>query len=290
VRSFIRNQSLDVHFLIEPRSSFNLNFLIKSRNIVSPITVGSAGKLMKSQRNQLVVTVIDDLLGSNIESLGANDFHLIVVTAATTDSNEQSVANFFNHTWERRRIVNINAIISDGCDINLVTFFPFADGSGCSNGGNIKVINKFNENTWETSDFFPPKLKNFHRCALKLGTQQSSPAAERVLARNRTYEYIGSDVKIAEVFASFFNFTNNFVFDDWWGHIYENETGDYNLGKLLRKEIDYVVGWHFLNLVKSKFLDYTQPYYFVPFVIVIPSGELWEAFSFSLLAVSAIFT
>ncbi|KAG5682765.1 hypothetical protein PVAND_012098 [Polypedilum vanderplanki] len=161
--------------------------------------------------------------------------------------------------------------MSDGNVINLLTFFPFTN-KGCLNGSNIRVINRFIDNTWETREFFPPKLKNFHRYALKLGIQQSAPAAERIMKRDHTYEYVGSDIEIADEFARIFNFTNNFIFDNWWGEVYENESGDYNLGKLLRKEIDYVVGWHFLNLIKSKFLDYTQPYYFVPFIIIVPSG------------------
>lgn len=292
VQSFIINfqhSSIDIQFHTSKKSNFDLNRLRKSFNI-NPSTVTSQRNPMKSQRNQLVVMVIDDLLDYYSDEMGAeplsvNDFYLIIVTNPI-DIDGKVVQKFLNHVWQHNKIININLMAQNNNNnihnINLITFLPHTEG-GCNKASDIKIINKFAENTWESKVFFPMKLKNLHRCPLKLGTQPSSPAAERIIKNNDDHmvEYVGSDIEIANELARLFNFTNEFVFDEWWGMIFENGSGTYNLGKLNEKKIDYVCGWHFLNMVKAKYLDFTQPYYFVPFVVVIPSGkyDFCETFS-----------
>jgi hypothetical protein len=170
----------------------------------------------------------------------------------------------------------------------LVTFYPFED-ENCGKITKLHVVNKFMISNWISEKFFPIKLRNFHQCTLRLGTQPSFPAVERIKHNNGSYTFIGSDIEIANEFSRKYNFKNMFIHNEWWGSIFENGSGDGTIGKLITMDVDYICGWHFMNMLKSKFLDSTHPYFFVPFVVVVPPGEIWHLLAVILLAGTRMF-
>ena len=58
-----------------------------------------------------------------------------------------------------------------------------------------------------------------------------------------------------------------------WGIVSENGSCTGLSDKIIHKLVDFAAGWYFLSPINSRFLDFTQPYFFVPFVIVVPPGD-----------------
>ncbi|KAG5684262.1 hypothetical protein PVAND_013498 [Polypedilum vanderplanki] len=183
-------------------------------------------------------------------------------------------------------------------EINLEFFLNF-----CNSTKLLEVINKFENGHWQSETFYP-KLKNFHKCQLKLGTLPSQPATDRKVYKNGTVEYFGSDIKIVTELEKTFNFTKNVsIFQKNHGEVYINGTADYLIKDLIDGHIDFICAWYFLNAVKAVRMDFTQPYYFIPLIVNISPGipyssienllrtfssALWVAFILSTLMITVI--
>jgi hypothetical protein len=262
---------IDIHFIANS-TDFNQNMLMKNisnGNLKGALSTSNSTK--RPLRTQLIIIIINEI-ESSMEALknvrNVDKFYLIVVL----NGANRSVENIFENIWSRKNILNVNVMVQNEKNvINLVTFFPFI-GDNC-NTTNIYVINNFMCGKWESRDFFPNKLKDFHNCTLRLGTVPAFPATNQIKHKNGTIEYFGSDMKIVNELSRQFNYQNEIFFDTTWGDIYENLTGVDMLGRLLDRKHDYICGWYFLTQLKTKVFNIIQPYFFVPFVVVVPPGQ-----------------
>ncbi|KAG5684265.1 hypothetical protein PVAND_013501 [Polypedilum vanderplanki] len=162
--------------------------------------------------------------------------------------------------------------------IDLVTFFPFSKNT-CNTSNDIRTINQFKNNQWKSKIFYPNKLNNFYNCSLRLGAVPALPASDRKIHQNGTIEYFGSDIKTISELARRLNFFNNISFYPAWGEVFENGSGTLLAEALINGSVNIICGWNFLTSIKRTFLDFTQAYFFVPFVLVVPPG-LKELFYF----------
>lgn len=263
----------EVKFLIASKI-FQLNHVLMNSCEDKAVITNVMNSTNLSRRN-LVIIVIDSVINSEEFLLSAthnvDEFFIIM----SYDFNQSLVIKLFQKIWDMKKITDINFMFpqNKNNEIILVTFYPFAD-ENCGNIKRLNVINKFMASNWNSNNFFPIKLRNFHGCMLRLGTQPSFPAADKIIHGNGSYGFIGSDIEITNALSRKYNFTNKFIHNDWWGSVFENGSGDGTIGRLITKDVDYICGWHFMNMLKSTFLDNSQPYFFVPFVIVVPPGKL----------------
>lgn len=268
----IKSSQNEVKFLIASKQ-FQLNRVLKTSSNNDDVIIVNIMNSAAMSRKHLVIIVIDNIINSEdfiLSTIHNLDESFIIISY---DFNQSLVVKLLQKIWDLWKAPDINFMFRRDNETILATFYPFVD-ENCGKITKLHVINKFMTSNWISDNFFPIKLKNFHQCTLRLGTQPSFPAAERIKHNNgSSYTFIGSDIEIANEFSRKYNFTNMFIHNEWWGSIFENGSGDGTIGKLITKDVDYICGWHFMNMLKSKFLDSTHPYFFVPFVIVVPSGE-----------------
>jgi hypothetical protein len=272
--NFHQQASLDVHIEIRT-NSVDVNFMLKNlmkHSINSAICVASRGRQIR--RYQIVVILIEKFSSTQDFDIIENnsDFYLIVSAQNGSQNDEEKIFSFL---WTEKNILNVNylKVSGSGDVIDLITFFPFTEKS-CNNTRDIAVINQFVNAQWIGAYFYPDKLRNFHNCSLRLGAAPAAPASMRKIHIDGTVEYHGSDIEITEELSKRLNFVNNVSFYANWGELFENGTGTFMSGDLAKRNIDYMCGWNFLAQVKGLFMDFTQPYFFVPFVVVVPPGNL----------------
>lgn len=270
----IKSSQNEVKFLIASKQ-FQLSRALKtfSNDNDDVVMIVNVMNSKAMPRKHLVIIVIDSIINSEdfiVSTIHNVDESFIIISY---DFNQSLVIKMLQNVWDLWKASNINFMFRRDNETILATFYPFVN-ENCGKITKLHVINKFMTSNWISDNFFPIKLKNFHQCTFRLGTQPSFPAAERINFNNgSSYTFIGSDIEIVNEFSRKYNFTNMFVYNEWWGTIFENGSGDGTIGKLITKDVDYICGWHFMNMFKSKFLDSTYPYFFVPFVIVVPPGE-----------------
>ena len=251
-----------VHLLINS-STYDHDFLISQASQITSMSIG----VKRQKRVQLVVIIANDKF--NLKSVNdVNEFYLIVMTRPL------NVQELFKSIWERKNLLNVNLMMKNGSKIDLLTFFPFSEHE-CNNTKTIKIINEFSNDTWTSKGFFPSKISNFHSCTLRLGVPPAFPGTIHYKHKNGTIEFKGSDIKIVRELELRLKFKNDILKCNYWGDVYLNGSSDDCLGELLKKRIDYVSGWYFLAPLKATFLDNIQPYFFVPFVMVVPPGKFF---------------
>lgn len=252
-----QEHNLHVHFMTEEKDFPTDDFFKIVHGHMSTFSIG----LKPQKRVQLVVIFNPDEY-SAVKNI--NEFYLIVNTSP------KNIASIFSSIWSKQNLLNVNVIIPKEEKIELLTFFPFSE-SHCNNTETIKVINEFADRKWKTKTFFPKKISNFHRCKLRLGVSPAYPAIKQ--NKNKSVEeYSGSDMDIALEIAKRLNFINDIIFEGFWGDVFENGTTLRLFTELKNRKIEYGAGWYFLSNLKGKFFDFTQPYFFVPFIVIVPPG------------------
>lgn len=154
-------------------------------------------------------------------------------------------------------------------EINLATFYPFQENS-CQRISST-IINKYINDSWINTNFFPEKLKNFNQCPLTVGTIDDEAAFFQTDLGNGTFAYDGSDVKMLKVIAEVLNFQLKINYSLDWGNIQDNGSASGVLGQVISGDSDMIMGY-FMELRRTRFMDYSAAYYFYSFVVVVPLG------------------
>lgn len=157
-------------------------------------------------------------------------------------------------------IYNMNVLTLNKNKVVMVSFWPFQD-EKCRNV-NPAIINVFNETSckWSGDEIFPNKLRNFHKCPLRVSTLEYPPAVMKKLDKGEV-KYYGSDIEVIEGLASAMNFTVNlaFIAEPYnFGEIFENHsTGA--ISPVVSGDADIAMGFYFLIHDKLKFLSHSCP-------------------------------
>lgn len=93
--------------------------------------------------------------------------HLVHIPKATLADIESCISDFNGFS-----IDNVNFLV-EGKELDLSTVYMLTD-THCRRK-QLKIINRFikDKNSWEGSEFYPNKYRNFHNCELKMATFES---------------------------------------------------------------------------------------------------------------------
>jgi hypothetical protein len=190
-----------------------------------------------------------------LEMKNVNEFYLFIC------QDTANITSIFKKIWFEHNLINSNMALLKNDSIKLVTFFPFSE-NHCNNTKKLKIINEFSNEKWRSKNFFPNKISNFHGCHLKLGLSYFTGVKQHK-HENGTIEFSGSDVTVAEELGNRLNFGNKMI------------ALHTNFENFVEGTFDYAAGWYFLSLDRTEYLDFTQSYCFVPFVVVVPPGNIF---------------
>lgn len=176
-------------------------------------------------------------------------------------------------------IYNVN-ILTKSNGTSLETFYPFTEKS-CKSAEPV-VINQHKEYTWISSDFFPSKMGNFHKCKLKVVAFIYEPVVimEGSYEKNN-YTLIGSDIEILNVMASALNFNIEYLFDPKpgaWGLLKDDGEATGGFLKLINREADAMIGMLSRTYGRAKYIEYTSTIVFNPIILLIPAGAPLSSF------------
>lgn len=89
---------------------------------------------------------------------------------------EQSLVSRIFHDCYQHRIVNVNVLAFESIDrqVNVYTYFPYAP-NHCEFIQSTFIFSMKNHSISMKRDFFPSKLRNFHKCSLFLATYAIPP-------------------------------------------------------------------------------------------------------------------
>lgn len=205
----------------------------------------------------------------NLSEFDHHGFYVFIFTNQLP-INKSSI---FETMW-RKSFYNVN-ILTKGPDnsVELSTFFPFQKNI-CHSTKSI-IINKFNNYTWRSSEFFPKKLNNFHKCPLTVGSHGIVARFERVQNVDGTFDYDGSDALLIKLLAGALNFHMNVnyslkPFD--WGSVYADGSASGVAGQVIHGKSDMIIGTYFLQYIRAAHMDFTDAYFIMPEMVIVPAG------------------
>lgn len=260
---------------------FNSSFLLENLWINEAISVAlsTTNKTRKiAEKVKFCVMIFDDqerflkaFQSIHLSFYDIKGFYIVVFTLK--DVNESLI---FETMW-RKSFYNVIILKACGESVVLSTFFPFQTNK-CQSTQPV-VINTFIDNRWTSQDFFPSKLKNFHRCPVKVGAQGIASRFVRVPNANGSVGYIGKDVAIMKLLGEALNFqpvVNFSLKSNDWGGVYENGSSFGVINQIIEGYSDFILGY-FVNEQRSRHMDCSNAYFFFSVIVIIPLGAPFSA-------------
>lgn len=259
IKEFNSVNQLHIHFMTPFKNFPSNNFFKKVQENLYSVSIGN-----KPQRRVQLIVIFNS--NDFFVAKDVHEFYLIVLPVA------KNLSLIFTSIWDRQNLLNLDVVMMQEKKIELFTFFPFSE-NDCNNTETIKVVNEFVNGTWKRENFFMQKISNFHGCKLRLGVPPAYPGTNKREHKNGTVEFYGSDIKIIFELAKRLNFVTKISFERNWGDAYENGSVTLLIAGVARKVYDFGAGWFFLSPKKAQVLDFIQPYFFVPIVVIVPPGN-----------------
>ena len=163
--------------------------------------------------------------------------------------------------------------------VNIVTFEPFSS-SRCGVAHPV-MLNYYINKTflYDNVAYFPEKFKNLFNCPIRIGGAKTRPSLLKKQLANGSSVLTGIDAKLMNHLGAMLNFHLNVSFDlEDVGDIYENGTSKGAMKKTLEGDYEMMFGNLFLSPTRSEFLSTSNPYFSMPFVLIVPSGLPFTSF------------
>lgn len=237
------------------------------------------------QKKTFVILFIDDdssdvlhkQMTKNLHQFDTGGFYLVFLQATDKiDETEQKVVESFASLF----IYNLDILTQNIDSFALKTFFPFTK-SSC-NSLKTFVINKFVNDSFESSLYYPKKMKNFFKCPLKVVSFLYAPV---IMVKNQNKSgnltLYGSDIELLNVFSELLNFTISHDFDPEpgaWGLLKENGEATKGFLKIMTRKADMMIGMLSKIYHRTKFISFTSTMMFSPIVLLIPPGASFSSF------------
>lgn len=181
----------------------------------------------------------------------------------------------FKLLWQRK-ISNVNILYEDESgSVTVKTFFPFS--SAVCGDTKPNVLNQFKDGAFVnfTTQPFPNKMKDLHKCPIRVATSNNSvPYIFAKLLRNGSYELSGRDINLVTALSDYLNFKINYVFVGDEGFLYDNGTAGGALETLINGKADLIVADYWLKVNRLQYIDCSIPYISQQIAFVIPPGSL----------------
>lgn len=175
---------------------------------------------------------------------------------------------------------NINFIVDDSGRILLLTFKPFAV-TGCGDTSPL-IINEYVNGSYVSSPLFPQKIQNLHECHIKVVTFNCPPMVMIHRMKNNSYDIAGIDGELLKGIAKILNFSIQIVnISDTirWGTLEDNGTSTGAMKMVIDGEVDFTIGMYTITSLRNKYMTSSQSYFTIPFLLIIPPGAPFSAFT-----------
>jgi len=177
-------------------------------------------------------------------------------------------------------IFNVNFLLHDGNGgIKVLSFSPFTK-STCGDTNPI-LIHQFNNSSKNMKSFYPPKIANLFQCPVKVVSFNCPPMMMIESAANGSYTLHGVDGEMLKTLAKVLNFNIDLHHIDdriRWGALNDNGTSTGAMLMIMKNEADFTIGMYTITFLRSRYMTSSQPYFFVPYILIIPPGSQLTAF------------
>lgn len=202
------------------------------------------------------------LKDEDVNCMNHQNNHLIVLSNQSYAALEEVVKIL----W-RKLLIKVSFLLIQNSTAVLQTFMPYNE-KNC-NDLKLRTINEFAAKTgWRTDQFFPNKVKNFHRCPIRITTYRNVvPYIIRDEIVNGKMILKGRVIEIVNALSKSLNFTAQMLYEpsiSAWESCFQ---------KVATHEADIFIGNTFLELPRTKYLDYTTPIFFEYLRFVVPPGR-----------------
>lgn len=284
-------QSVVDNFFISSTSTFSLivcsvtkmkteEFMVHVEN--TTISMEDCDKISVHNKRVYLITLITNYENFqrfyheiNSERFDYGGFYLIVLTNGMI----QEIQQIFTQLWSIF-IYNVNILVEDNDgNISMITFMPFKENE-CGQT-TPTIINSYEKqfSSWKSQTYFPRKIKNLFKCPIKIAIFDTPPF---VSESTETGKISGCDIELVNGLAEALNFKvdSNFMREPGsWGTILENGTSTGALRKVIDGDIDLTVGGWYLTQLRLKYMSYSESYYAMPLILIIPPGAQLTAFN-----------
>lgn len=210
---------------------------------------------------------ISDYMKATAEAAFNADGYFLILISGQIDLDMTKVLISFR----KRNIMNVNLLTTKSGQILLRTFKPF--GSGACESVEPVVVNNFVDGSWENREVFTTKLKNLHRCPIKVATFDYPPAII-IETVDKVEKISGNDIELLEGLSDALNFTLDIEIlrePASWGFLTENGSAGGVMKRIVDGRADIAVGTYYLTLTRAKFMSYSE-YSRSQIVLVVPPG------------------
>ena len=174
-----------------------------------------------------------------------------------------------------------NVIIIHEVDnvVNVVAFEPFSS-TRCGVAHPV-ILNYYSNKTFLYNNvaYFPEKFNNLFNCPIRVGGTKTRPSLLKTQLANGSYILTGIDAELMNHLGAMLNFKLKISYEtEDVGEIYENGTSKGTMKKIMKGEYEMLFGNLFLTPIRLKYLSTSNPYFAMPFVLIVPSGVPFTAF------------
>lgn len=259
-------------------SAFHIHFMDKTfHNCLRPVYTphyvisgfSGANAVSITVNSLTIVETAEELLKVNFDRADSNGRHLIVIL---NDVNQSSINELVGILW-KKFFINVTFMVMKRSKISLQTFVPFNEAK-CDDV-QLTVINQFYENRmkWETDQFFPEKLHNFHGCVQTVTTHKNVvPYIVREEYINGKRILSGRVIEMINALATTLNFKTKL---DYHPPISAYETC---IQTVANRTADLFIGNLYLDLSRISYVDFSIPIFFEFLKFAIPPGRSYTQF------------
>lgn len=214
-----------------------------------------------SNSTKLVEKFLENL---NEKKFLISGFYLIFTKNCSTIDRQK----IFDIAW-KKYIINIDILCeSKDNELSIDTFLPFQNHLSCGNTSSVQIHNQ--------QEIFPRKTRNFHTCPIKVATFFYPPITMRETLANNSYRYYGSEMDLVFGLAEALNFTIDMNYANRGGLaglLLDNGTATGFIRQTIDGDVDMLMGFYYLTLLRTQYMSFTDSHYSIPLVIMIPFGR-----------------
>lgn len=190
---------------------------------------------------------------------------IVIITEQIDDSE---LAEILKDFWSNY-IVNVNIVMqkSHGDSVSIYTYFPFGPDFSCENI-RPQLMTTYERGkefiNFESKQFFPQKMRNFHGCSLSVATFYAPPFMILKSSAEDTVELLGIEGLLLKILAEKLNFTiePRILKNRRWGSVSEDGISSGAVGLVINQEVNLTIGYFFVSSShESKFMLSSFPYY-----------------------------
>lgn len=234
---------------------------------------------MKRRNNILLVETFEAF--TEMFSKVSIKTHVVVGFYAVVLINGElhQASDIFAMFW-RLHMFHVIVIFEDRFgSVQVETFVPF-NYNKCDDATPVR-INQFKDGKFTNAikNMFSNKMKNLHKCPVRVATSnESEPFVIVKTFKNGTRQLKGRDIALIESLAESLNFTIKYTFIGPEGYFFENGSADGPLKAVIDGVADLAVADLWLKGHRLLLLNSTVPYFVAHLIFVVPPGRSYTTY------------